>query len=144
MSDISLISPRNGAVVSLSTKAQKEFFSQKIIEEPGEELDWLHLIKTVKEDLSLPRKIRFSGAARNNFLRTEVQCSERSRIPKQECWSIVHSGLPHLSSVHSLKTNTLYFWRVAGENAKGKKVVSESFFSNGEGTSPLGAMSRSF
>lgn len=118
MNVINLISPADGAVVSLATDAQRAFLASDRSTMQIEDIDWLNLKRSQSDDLTLPSPVVFTWEADGESV---LEISEtRDFAVARRCRGA------NTASVYNLKPQTRYFWRV--ENSETRTFETESFF----------------
>lgn len=127
MIQIQLLSPQDSKLLSLQTPEQV-YFAASVRSghsvQADQQLDWLNLVRSQKKDCSLPREVLFTWTCSGGTLaKAELQCAED---PGFTVGRLVFPAAKSNRSAyaHSLKTGTVYYWRVAGYDQDGKAAVS--------------------
>jgi len=123
---ISLTAPKNGEVISQHTHEQQLFAVSKQDSPSGQKIDWLNLVRDDRADRTQPQEIAFSWKIEGQDRgRAELQCAEDPAFTcGLMCFPADISNTA--ANAHSLKINTVYYWRVVWTTASGKDVVSAS------------------
>lgn len=106
-----LMTPADNAVVCLQTPAQLAFAKSRREAVPGADgvlpaIDWLHLERSGKEDLTFPVIVEFTWSGDGEALFELAEDAEFSRIVRAKA---VRGGR---IAVENLKIAQTYFWRV--------------------------------
>lgn len=125
MTLISLFSPFCDKRINLHTAEQDHFAESDRTGTNMESFDWLNLVRSESQDLSLPKELLFLWrCSGGSLVSAEVECAEdpqfktgRLHFPAAESNLSAH--------VHSLKVGTTYYWHVKGKDARGQQVESD-------------------
>ena len=124
MGCFTLITPREGEVLSQHTPEQRDFKTlRERLKTQEERIDWLHLKQSELADHSIPMMLQFAWESADNCV---AKCIEVSENP-QFTGHIMHfEAQPDKAEaqVHSLKAGIQYYWRVVGTDATGESVGS--------------------
>lgn len=115
---IKLISPADGAVVTLATDAQREFLATDRSAFAAETIDWLNLKRHEVADLSFPSPVIFMW---DSDAEETLEISETRDFTEP----LRYRGA-NTASVYNLKAQTRYFWRVGSSETR--TFETESFF----------------
>ena len=126
MEAFTLITPSEGEVLSQHTPLQANFKAMRArLSASQGKVDYLYLKPTELEDDSTPRILTFAWEnAREDFC---PQCVEVAENPIFTGHVMHFAVLPGRQETrgHSLKTNTKYYWRVAGIDETDSPVYQE-------------------
>ena len=124
MGCFTLITPREGEVLTQHTSEQRDFRTlRERLKTQEERIDWLHLKQSELADHSIPMMLRFAWESADNCI---AECVEVSENPQFTGHIMRFEAPPDRAEaqVHSLKAGTQYYWRVVGTNGAGEPVCS--------------------
>ena len=127
MNPFLLLSPLASATLRQHTRLQHDFPKLRSrVDVSQEQLDYLHLKKSELEDDSIPEMLRFAWLCTGNEVTgANVEVAEHPDFSGQVMHFAPRDNEQE-ALVHSLKTDTLYYWRVSAREAAGNMVCSET------------------